>query len=109
MEAMDGRVGVIAVVALALAGRPIVATGSGDSTGALLGVGIALILLDVATVGVALLLANRYGKPSGADSGCVARRSDARSGCCSPSGSGYLWRACCGSQRSDSTARTARH
>jgi len=59
----------IATVALALAGRAIVATGSGDITGALLGVGIALILLDVATVGVALLLANRYGRPSGADFG----------------------------------------
>ncbi|MCA1697480.1 MAG: CPBP family intramembrane metalloprotease, partial [Actinobacteria bacterium] len=34
-----------------------------------LGVGIALILLNVATVGVALLLANRYGKPSAADFG----------------------------------------
>ena len=59
----------IAVVALALAGRAIVATGSGDSTGALLVLGIALILLDVTVVGVALLLANRYGKPSGADFG----------------------------------------
>ncbi len=59
----------IAVVALALAGRAIVATGSADSTGALLGVGIALIVLAVASVGVALLLANRHGKPSAADFG----------------------------------------
>ena len=59
----------IAVVALALAGRAIVATGSGDSTGALLGVGIALILLDVTVVGVALLLANLHAKPSAADFG----------------------------------------
>ncbi|HVF79811.1 MAG TPA: hypothetical protein VNA28_16055 [Solirubrobacteraceae bacterium] len=56
-------------MALALAGRAIVATGAGDDTGALLGVGIALILLDVATVGVALLLANLRGKPSAADFG----------------------------------------
>ena len=59
----------IAVVALALAGRAIVATGSGESTGALLGVGIALILLDVTVVGVVLLLANLHGKPSAADFG----------------------------------------
>ncbi len=59
----------IAVVALALAGRPIVAIGSGDSTGALLGVGIAQILLAVAAIGVALLLAGRHGKPSAGDFG----------------------------------------
>jgi len=59
----------IAAVALALAGRAIVAIGSGDSTGVLLGVGIALILLSVASVGVALLLAKMHGKPSAADFG----------------------------------------
>lgn len=59
----------IAVVALALAGRAIVAAGSGESTAALLGVGMALIVLDVTVVGGALLLATRYGKPSGADFG----------------------------------------
>ena len=59
----------IAVVALALAGRAIVPAGSGEGNTALLGVGIALILLDVATVGVALLLANLHGKPSAADFG----------------------------------------
>jgi len=61
----------IAVVVLALAGRAIVATGSADSTGALLGVGIALIVLAVAAGGVALLLANRHGKPSAADFGLL--------------------------------------
>jgi len=39
------------------------------STGALLGVGIALIVLAVASVGVALLLANMHGRPSAADFG----------------------------------------
>ncbi len=56
-------------VGLVLAGRAIVATGSGGSTGALLGVGIALILLSVATVGMVLLLANMHGRPTAADFG----------------------------------------
>lgn len=59
----------IAALALALAGRAVVAAGSGDSTGALLGVGIALIALNVAPIGLALLLANVHGKPSAADFG----------------------------------------
>ncbi len=59
----------VGVVGLALAGRAIVATVKGDSTGALLGVGIALILLSVAAVGIALLLANTHGRPTAADFG----------------------------------------
>lgn len=57
-----------AAVALALAGRAIVATDS-TSNGALLGVGIVLIVVNVASVGVALLLAKMHGKPSAAGFG----------------------------------------
>jgi len=56
-------------VGLVLAGRAVVATGSGGSTGALLGVGIALILLSVATVGMVLLLANMHSRPTADDFG----------------------------------------
>ena len=56
-------------VGLVLAGRAVVATGSGGSTGALLGVGIALILLSVAIVGMVLLLANMHSRPTADDFG----------------------------------------
>ncbi len=59
----------IGVVGLALVGRAIVATVTGDSAGALVGVGVALILLSVARVGMALLLANTHGRPTAADFG----------------------------------------
>lgn len=59
----------IGVVGLALVGRAIVTTVTGDSVGALLGVGIALVLLSVASVGMALLLANTHGRPTAADFG----------------------------------------
>jgi len=59
----------IGALGLALAGRSIVAIGSGGSPGALLAVGIVLTVLNVATVGVALLLGNMRGKPSAADFG----------------------------------------
>ncbi len=59
----------IAALGLALCSRAIVATGWGDSTGALLGVGLGLIVLNLAPVGVALLLAGMHGKPSAADFG----------------------------------------
>ena len=59
----------IAAVALALAGRASIATGSDRGTAALLGIGIAQILLAVAAIGVALLLAGRHGKPSAGDFG----------------------------------------
>ena len=67
-------------VGLVLAGRAVVATGSGGSTGALLGVGIALILLSVATVGMVLLLANMHSRPTADDFGLRRRRSHARPG-----------------------------
>jgi len=59
----------IAAMGLVLAGRTIVAIGSGGSSSALLGVGIVLIVLSVATVGMALLLGSMRGKPSAADFG----------------------------------------
>ena len=59
----------IGVVGLALAGRVIVTTFAGDSPGALLGTGIALILLSVASFGLALFLANMHGRPTAADFG----------------------------------------
>lgn len=70
MEAVDGRGG-IQRSAGTRACRPsdLVATGSGDSPGAVLGVGTALILVNVASVGVALLVANMHGRPSAADFG----------------------------------------
>ena len=56
-------------VGLALAGRAIVTTGSGDGASALLGVGLALIVLGIATVAMALVLANAHVRPTAADFG----------------------------------------
>ncbi len=51
--------------ALALAGRAIVSTATGDDVNALLGV--ALIVVNAAPIALALILANLYGKPTARD------------------------------------------
>jgi len=57
----------IGIVGLALAGRAIVTTHSEGSEGSLLAIGIALILLGVASIGLALFLANMQGRPTASD------------------------------------------
>ena len=99
----------IAAVALALAGRAIVATGSGDSTIALLGIGIALILLAVATIVVAFLLASRHGKPSAADFGLRRPPLGRAIAVLLTVWIGVTVATVLWFQRSNSTARTARH
>ncbi len=54
---------------LVLAGRAIIATRSEGSEGSLLAIGIALILLNLAPIGLVLLLANRQGRPTASDFG----------------------------------------
>ncbi len=56
----------LGVVGLTLAGR---ATATGDGVGLPLGNAIALIALNVAPIGLALLLANMHGRPTAADFG----------------------------------------
>jgi len=59
----------IAGLGLAIAGRAVVAIGSGNGTAGLLGVAVAMIVLALASIGVALALAGRQGRPSAADFG----------------------------------------
>ena len=59
----------IGIVGLALAGRAIVTTHSEGSEGSLLAIGIALILLGVASIGLALFLANMQERPTATDFG----------------------------------------
>jgi len=67
----------LGVVGLALAGR---ATVPGDGAGLPLANAIALIWLEVAPIGMALLLANVHGRPTADDFGLRRRRSHARPG-----------------------------
>ncbi len=62
-------VALIGSVSLVLAGRAIVATRSEGSEGSLLAIGIALILLNLAPIGLVLLLAKRQGRPTASDFG----------------------------------------
>ena len=61
-------------VALALCGQAAVATVSGDSAAERLGVAIVLILVNVATVGVAVVLAGIHARPRAADFGLCRPR-----------------------------------
>ena len=57
----------VATIGLALAGRAVVATGTGESGVSLLSVGIALLLVGVAPIGLVLLLANLQERPTASD------------------------------------------
>jgi len=59
----------IGILGLVLTGRAIVGTRSGDGEGSLLAIGIALILLELAPIGLVLLLAYKQGRPTAADFG----------------------------------------